>query len=89
MRLSTAFLALGQLVVLAQAARVDPKVLDACPGYKAQNVHSLGPKLTADLVLAGKACDVFGKDIQKLKLEVTYETSPSPHFLGASSLTAP
>ena len=58
----------------AAAVWVDPTVLDACPGYKATNVNTYGSTLTADLSLAGHACNVFGPDIQKLKLEVTYET---------------
>ena len=60
-------------VVLANFT--DPTVLDACPGYKASHVFTLGSQLTADLTLAGKPCNVFGPDIEKLKLQVTYETS--------------
>jgi len=62
------------LLGAAAAVWVDPATLDACPGYKATNVNSGGSTLTADLSLAGKACNVFGTDIQKLKLEVAYET---------------
>ena len=57
------------------ATYVDPNVLDACPGYKATDVISKGSSLTANLVLAGAPCNVFGNDTEKLKLEVTYETS--------------
>ena len=56
------------------ATWIDPAALDACPGYKAVNVQSDETSLTADLSLAGKACNVFGTDIQQLRLEVTYET---------------
>lgn len=66
---------LGQLALLSGATVTDPAVLDACPGYKAKNVFAIGSQLTADLVLAGKACNVFGKDVEKLKLQVTYENS--------------
>ena len=63
---------------------VDPAILDACPGYKAQNVVSNATGLTADLVLAGQACNVFGNDTATLKLEVTYETGAlepcTPHL---------
>lgn len=59
----------------AYATVTDPHVLDACPGYNAVHVSSQGAKLTADLTLAGKACNVFGDDIKNLKLQVTYETS--------------
>ncbi|KAH8100347.1 alpha-glucosidase [Cristinia sonorae] len=57
----------------------DPTVLDACPGYKASHVVTHGAQLTADLTLAGEACNVFGPDIEKLKLEVTYETKTRVH----------
>lgn len=75
LRAALKFALLGQLISLASATVTDPKVLDACPGYKAKNVVDRGHKLTADLVLGGKACNVFGEDIEKLKLEVTYENS--------------
>ncbi|KAI0648507.1 alpha-glucosidase [Trametes meyenii] len=78
-RAALAFAVLGQLVRLASATVTDPTVLDACPGYKAKNVFTFGPKLTADLVLSEKACNVFGNDIEKLKLEVTYETKNRLH----------
>ncbi|KAI0648521.1 alpha-glucosidase [Trametes meyenii] len=74
-----AFVTLVQQARLAGATAADPAVLDACPGYKAQDVFSHGPKLTADLVLAGTPCNVFGTDIEKLKLEVTYETKNRIH----------
>ena len=70
---SKSFFFLGLLGVAA-ATWVDPTTLDACPGYKASNVKDDGSTLTADLSLAGKACNVFGSDVQQLKLQVTYET---------------
>ncbi|KAJ7592387.1 glycoside hydrolase family 31 protein [Mycena floridula] len=68
---------LGASVVLG--AWVDPAVLDACPGYTATKVKTDARTLTADLVLAGKACDVFGSDIQNLSLQVVYETDTRIH----------
>ena len=65
------FLGLG---VYVSAVYVDPSVLDACPGYIATNVKVQRDGLTADLVLGGKPCNVFGNDIQKLSLSVVYET---------------
>ncbi|GBE82887.1 Probable alpha/beta-glucosidase [Sparassis crispa] len=53
--------------------------LDACPGYNATNVQTQGPTLTADLVLAGPPCNVYGSDIEKLQLQVTYETETRIH----------
>ncbi|KAF9447127.1 glycoside hydrolase family 31 protein [Macrolepiota fuliginosa MF-IS2] len=58
------------------AADVD---LDACPGYRATNVKVDGGRLTADLALAGQACNVFGQDIQALSLSVVYETNERIH----------
>ena len=79
-------LALLGLLGVAAAAWVDPAVLDDCPGYKAANVEIQGSTLTADLSLAGQACNVFGTDVQELKLQVTYETGAAfcPRGLRAS-----
>jgi alpha-glucosidase len=48
--------------------------LGSCPGYTAANVRHDGLSLTADLRLAGDACDAYGQDIESLTLTVTYET---------------
>ncbi|KAI0081490.1 alpha-glucosidase [Panus rudis PR-1116 ss-1] len=72
-------LLLPGLFAAATATITDPARLDACPGYKATHVITLGPKLTANLELAGQACNVFGPDVAKLKLEVTYETKSRIH----------
>lgn len=66
---------LGIVALSTFGANVDPKVLDACSGYKATNVKTSGASLTADLTLNGKGCAVFGPDVQKLSLKVVYETS--------------
>ncbi|KAH9857437.1 alpha-glucosidase [Lenzites betulinus] len=79
LRAAVSLAVLGQLALLSSATVTDPAVLDACPGYKAKNVFTFGLKLTADLVLAGKACNVYGNDIAKLKLEVTYENEDRIH----------
>jgi hypothetical protein len=57
--------------------------VDAGPGYKASKVQTTKSGLTADLLLAGKACNVYGEDVEKLKLEVTYETRASSLLLRA------
>ena len=49
--------------------------VDSCPGYKASNVEQGNGKLTADLALAGEACDVYGQDLPDLRLLVEYQTS--------------
>jgi alpha-glucosidase len=63
---------------LSAAASALNKTVESCPGYKATNVQTNGSKLSADLVLAGQACNVYGEDVQKLKLEVQYETREHP-----------
>jgi alpha-glucosidase len=50
------------------------KPLSQCPGYKASNVKTSDHGLTADLKLAGAPCNTYGTDLEKLRLEVTYET---------------
>jgi alpha-glucosidase len=53
----------------------DPEAPDPqkCPGYTAINVKHHNHGLTADLSLAGEACNVFGNDISDLSLEVSYQ----------------
>ena len=63
--------------VLANSNSTSSSVLDACPGYTATNVVTSGPNLTASLVLAGDACNVYGPDVETLNLQVTYETGAS------------
>jgi alpha-glucosidase len=65
-------LALLPLLVAAQTATPN---LDSCPGYSAKNVKQTSSTLTADLVLAGTACNVYGPDLTSLKLQVEYEDS--------------
>ncbi|KAF1957917.1 hypothetical protein CC80DRAFT_36685 [Byssothecium circinans] len=52
---------------------------DSCPGYTVRNVQDDGARVTADLTLAGAACDVYGTDLVDLKLEVVYETESRLH----------
>ena len=60
---------LGAYYVTAEY--MDPTILDAC--YTATNVQ-VQRDGTADLLLGGKPCYVFGDDIQRLTLGVVYET---------------
>lgn len=50
-----------------------------CPGYEAHNIKTTPTGLTADLTLAGTACNVYGDDLRELTLEVTYETDTRLH----------
>lgn len=78
---SASLLVLGFLGAYVGAEYVDPSILDACPGYNATNVTVQRDGLTANLVLGGKACNVFGNDIQTLALSVVYETGMENVFL--------
>lgn len=50
----------------------------ACPGYTASNVANTATGLTADLALAGPACNVYGTDIEDLRLSVNYDNGQLP-----------
>lgn len=45
-----------------------------CPGYSASNVQVSDTGLTADLSLAGAACNIYGTDLVNLTLTVEYQT---------------
>ena len=56
----------------------DPQAVNAqtvCPGYKGSNVRRTSNGLTATLKLAGPACNVYGTDVEQLKLTVEYQSS--------------
>lgn len=53
---------------------VVPRQATFCPGYSISNVQLGNTGLTADLSLAGPACNSFGSDIPSLKLMVNYDT---------------
>ncbi|KAI1193145.1 glycoside hydrolase family 31 protein [Nemania serpens] len=61
----------------------DPEAADArdvCPGYKASNVAETPLGLTADLILAGDACNIYGTDIEALSLVVEYQALDRLHI---------
>ncbi|KAK7746098.1 hypothetical protein SLS62_009558 [Diatrype stigma] len=63
----------GQSVLpnIADPQAVNPQAV--CPGYKAVDVTETAHGLTADLVLAGAPCNVYGTDIDALSLVVEYQ----------------
>lgn len=72
----------------------DPQAVnaqDVCPGYKASNVVRTSVGLTADLALAGDACNLYGTDVDFLSLTVEYQSQDrlhieiTPTFLDGSS----
>jgi alpha-glucosidase len=48
--------------------------LSKCPGYAASNIVKTSSSLKADLKLNGAKCNVYGPDLEELKLEVEYQT---------------
>ena len=58
-------------LVFARAAN------STCPGYTATNVDVTDSGLTADLTLAGAACNAYSEDLQELKLVVEHQTGMS------------
>jgi alpha-glucosidase len=72
----------------------DPQAVsaqDVCPGYTASNVLRTPYGLTADLSLAGSACNVYGTDVEALSLTVEYQSSDrlhieiTPAYIGSSN----
>ncbi|KAL3422797.1 glycosyl hydrolase family 31 protein [Phlyctema vagabunda] len=68
-------------VTVATAQNNTTLPLDKCPGYKASNVQTSASGLTADLSLAGRACNVYGDDLLNLTLMVEYQTHDRIHVL--------
>lgn len=68
----------GSALVAAVSARaIAPRQTnDTCvsSGYTVSNVQQSGTGLSADLSLAGPACNSYGKDIENLRLTVSYDT---------------
>lgn len=62
---------------LVARAVPDYDQLSDCPGYAASNVQTSDSGLTADLTLAGPACNTYGDDLENLVLSVTYESGES------------
>jgi hypothetical protein len=62
---------LAALVVAISAGKAFSQ---SCPGYTASNVTTTPTSLTAQLKLAGTACNQYGDDIDDLVLNVEYQT---------------
>jgi alpha-glucosidase len=74
----------------------DPQAVDAqtvCPGYIASNVRETASTLTADLDLAGPACNVYGNDVANLTLTVEFQADDrlgvriAPRYVGPGNET--
>lgn len=74
----------------------DPEAVDVqtvCPGYTASNVQTTDSGLTANLDLAGTACNVYGNDIENLTLTIEYQDTDrlniaiQPRYIGSENET--
>jgi alpha-glucosidase len=65
----------------AAVGAVAAQDLASCPGYKASNVQHTGRGLTADLTLAGDACNAYGTDLTDLTLTVEHQTNERLHVI--------
>ncbi|KAK5169939.1 hypothetical protein LTR04_005570 [Oleoguttula sp. CCFEE 6159] len=81
-----AFLTLLASASAAVAGVVDSSLIskrassvESCPGYAASNVQHGTGSVTADLTLAGTACNTYGTDLTDLKLVVEYQTEQRLH----------
>jgi alpha-glucosidase len=61
---------------------------DDCPGYKASNIVRRDSSVTADLTLAGAACNLYSSDLVDLKFLAEWQTGELilRHFLDLHSL---
>ncbi|KAL1655516.1 hypothetical protein SLS61_001980 [Didymella pomorum] len=57
------------------------KRADDCPGYKASNVVRGDNSVTADLTLAGAACNLYSPDLIDLKFLVEWQTDSRLHVM--------
>ncbi|KAH6625247.1 alpha-glucosidase-like protein [Boeremia exigua] len=54
---------------------------DDCPGYRASNVIRSDSSITADLTLAGSACNLYGQDLTDLKFLAEWQTDSRLHVM--------
>jgi hypothetical protein len=75
---------------------MDPQavnVQDVCPGYTASGVKETANGFTADLNIAGPACNVYSNDIANLTLSVEYQATDrvnvqiQPRYIGPENET--
>ncbi|KAH6682594.1 glycoside hydrolase family 31 protein [Halenospora varia] len=81
MALVLSWLVVGLATISASSIlpRASDDPLASCPGYKASNVKTTASSLTADLSLAGTACNVYSDDLKSLTLQVTYDNNDRIH----------
>ncbi|GLB41383.1 putative glycosyl hydrolase 31 family protein [Lyophyllum shimeji] len=63
------------VVLLAPLVFASTRNVSTCPGYTLHSLVETPSGLSAQLSLAGEACNAFGEDISALTVEVAYETT--------------
>ncbi|KAK3715894.1 hypothetical protein LTR37_006877 [Vermiconidia calcicola] len=71
--------AVSLLLTTSTLLGVNADIVGSCPGYVASNVQNGDGKITADLRLAGDACNAYGTDLTDLRLLVEYQTEQRLH----------
>ncbi|WEW54663.1 glycosyl hydrolase family 31 protein [Emydomyces testavorans] len=79
--LGMSFLGLLFSTSAAELQQSSPQALLGCPGYRVSNVYETKASLTLDLQLAGKPCNVYGKDFERLVFKVEYQTESRLHVM--------
>ncbi|EGX96320.1 hypothetical protein CCM_00976 [Cordyceps militaris CM01] len=77
------------LVAVATAAAAHNAAAEECAGYNASDVRMYTHGGTADLRLAGKACNASGHDLEPLKLIVSYDTGKPTKYPWSSTWCPP
>lgn len=67
-------------LTLAYSPFVFSKDISECKGYTASNIRENGATISADLMLKGQPCNLYGEDIKNLKLLVEYQSGKSISF---------
>lgn len=74
---ASADLGMSVLPNIEDPQAVNPQ--DVCPGYTASAVQKSDTGFTADLHLAGPACNVYGNDVEDLTLLVRFQADDRVH----------
>ncbi|KAF2170443.1 glycoside hydrolase family 31 protein [Zasmidium cellare ATCC 36951] len=74
-----AFSTLALLATAANSQQTAAQDIGNCPGYRASNVQRSSGRITADLSLAGDACNAYSDDLPNLRLLVEYQAQQRLH----------
>lgn len=85
--LASATLALASAINTSLLKRQSSLPIEQCPGYAASNIQTIGGQvMSADLSLAGTACNTYGTDLDSLVLQVEYINGKFAHQSSHASI---